>query len=154
MPTKQQYLESLTATLCAHLSADAYAVAPAHPKNGNLPLDIAYVRVEPWLYGPNVVTPSGSWDLCVEAALHWERAPVLALPDADDWLFRVPLYMMSAEYGDSLSENQWHDFGQTALVGAEAFGAILKYYQEEREAREDYLGALKVVLRGWSDGRS
>lgn len=146
--SKEELKQQLSSLLQASLSPESYAIAPAHPQNGNLPLDIAYIRVEPWLYGDKDILPSGSWDLCVETALHWEKVPVLALPDDDGWSFRVPLYMLSAEYGDSLDEKQWHSFDQTALVGGEAFGAIVKYYQEEREAREEYLDALKTVLRG------
>lgn len=136
--TKQELLQEVADILKKHLDDGSYVIAPAAPQNGNLPMDIAYVRVEPWVYGTETVTLDGAWGLAVETALQWNKVPVLAHQFRGMWLFRVPVYMCGPEYEQSIVEEDWHAFDFSIDVAPVCFAMVLSKYQELRDERDGF----------------
>lgn len=144
---QQELLDSLAATLRQALDGECYADAPVDPSNGNLPLSIAYVRVEPWLFGDEHVTLRGAWELACETALQWERCPVLAVPAGGGWVFRVPLHFVDQSVLGRLAEDQdLLDFDLSVVLQARGFGLCLKHFQEARERAEDALAMVGEAI--------
>lgn len=139
---KQQLRDSLADTLRANLPPGCCAECPAHPKNGMLGLDIAYIWIKPWLYGDSAITPQGAWRLAVEYALHFDRHPVLAEPRHNQWVFRVPMHMADpkAQPSDPLA------YETTLVLGPRAFADAVESFQQYREEAEDKLAILGAVL--------
>lgn len=135
MPTKEELKNDLTKLLVECLDESSYTHVAAHPSNGNLPLDISYVRIEPWLYGTKAVTLRGAWELAVEYCLYYKKAPILAHQWLGEWSFRLPLYMLDEQYGTSLPPENQHRFEYSVDIRPEALGLVLLQYQVAYEAR-------------------
>ncbi|MGD1852784.1 MAG: hypothetical protein ACFB2W_00900 [Leptolyngbyaceae cyanobacterium] len=142
MATKETLIAELTQLLREHLP-DYRATAPTQG-TGGLPLDIAYVRVEPWLYGFGHMTADGAWRLCTELALQYDRVPVLAYQEGGSWLFRVPLYMLDVRL-EGYPE-RWNDFSRTASLFVDEFADALGDYQSLRAERGDHVDSINTVL--------
>ena len=146
LKSKQDLLAELIALLSQNLPTDTYESAPTDPANGNLPFDIPYIRLEPWVYGTETISLKGAWELCIESALMHHKTPVLAHQWHGVWSFRVPLYVFSAEYFLSLDDQQYHSFEYSVDLNVEGFALVIEQYQKEQNLRDVWMEALTSVM--------
>ncbi|MFG6094300.1 hypothetical protein SPB21_03575 [Leptothoe sp. ISB3NOV94-8A] len=149
MPDKELLIKELSTLLREKLSPLSWMPGPISPMHGNLPLEMAYVRVEPWVLGFDGISERGAWQLASELALGYSRVPVLAykspLEDSSEcWRFRVPLYMAGPDFEGH--PEAWHDFSRTIALFADEFSGLLLDYQELRSIRADSAEMVKSVL--------
>lgn len=132
---KESLKQSLAGLLVKHLDESSYTHIAPSPENGNLSLDIRYIRVEPWVYGTETIALKGAWDLTVESCFHYKKAPILAHQWLGEWSFRLPLHMLDEQYGASLSPENQHRFEYSVDICPEILGLVLLQYQVACEAR-------------------
>lgn len=139
--TKEALKQELTGLLLTHLDPDGYSQSLPTQASGGLPLHIPYIRLEPWVYGPNAVTLKGAWDMCVETARQYDKTPVLAHQWHGDWVFRMPMAVAGVEAPEGS-----YEFEYAIEMAVKAFALFLVEYQEEKAARVDYSAMVSVVL--------
>ena len=143
--TKEELGAELAELLASHLDEDSYTHVAPDSANGNLPLDISCVRIEPWLYGAKGITLEGAWNLCKESALRYGKTPVLAHQWHGDWVFRAPMYLANIEMIDEDSETS-HRFDATVEMSVKAFAIFLTDYQDQRATIEGWSSAIHSVV--------
>lgn len=154
MPDKEAFAvlaKELSELLREKLNPSSFTDEAPAPENGDLPLEVSFVRIGLWTRDLSPI--DHMWPLCVEHAIQWSKAPILAYRQAGEWCFRVPLYCFDAEYENQLGEHQWHALEYSAVVGAESLSLILEQYQDERAAREGWMDALTAAIAQGDSGR-
>ena len=146
MLSKEDLLAQLTDLLRTHLSPESYSEAPASGLNSGLPMYVPFVRIEPWVFGNDVVTPDGAWELCVESSLYFGKTPVMAYQWYKGWVFRVPMYMLNPEFEAAIEPENHHRFEWSVDLSPKCFALALAEYQKECAAREDQCQIVETVL--------
>lgn len=136
----------VTDLLRAHLLPGTFTETLPTKADGGLPLNIPFVRVEPWVYGVEAVTFAGAWSLCVESAAYYSKTPVLAHQWHGGWSFRVSLYMLNSEFEATMVPENRHRFDWSVDLSVEAFALAVAEYQEECGSQRSAVEIIDSVL--------
>lgn len=144
--SKQDLRDGLECLLRATLPEGSYTPCYPDPKNGGLGIDIRFLRVEPWLHG-DVVSAGERWAIAVAVAQSYERCPVLALPQDNTWVFRVPAHFVNPDVLGVMGEDaDQYLFSLSVLASAAALRYFVPLYQEATEVAEDRMAIIESVL--------